>query len=328
MNLFWKRIANTGKFEQEIANRHALYHAFVRTEKSALLDEYKELSGIDFKKAKKEFKKKADYEQSSMYEKELRFKELNQDRDILNYLKFEKRNAFTFNGQFKQVAFEEFSGNKLDTNRWVNAYRWSHAHIKGNYSNANEFQAYTEGDNTEVIDGQLHIITKRKDAEGRVWDKDKGFITKPFQYTSDLISGNTFSTEKGSVLIKFKLQGAHKPLHHFIRAYNDDNQRCITLMESLSKRKFIVGRTQRNGKDKLFNTITGLNLEKDFHILQLEWNTEVVTWRINGTLIHQDSRVDDMTAMHLTIGSYLSGSKGAEGKIIIDYIRTYNERKD
>lgn len=328
MNLFWKRITNTAKFEQAMADRHELYHTFVKTEKSEQLAEYKQLAEIDFKEAKKEFKKKAEYLESPMHAKELRFNKLKQDSDIQNYLRFEKSDAFKFYEQFHQVSFEEFSGNQLNKEKWLNAYRWSYAQIKGNYSNPGEFQAYTEGKNTEVIDGQIHILTKRKDADGRSWSTDKGFITKPYKFTSDLIAGESFSGEKGCVLIKFKVQGAAKPLHHFIRAYDDKNQRCITLLESNSKRKFTVGRTQRNGKDKLYNHISGLNLEKDFHILELEWNKEVVIWRINGHLIHQDTRIDDMTQMHLTIGSYLSGKKGAEGKIIVDYIRTFDERQE
>ncbi len=326
MNLFWKRITKTATFEQEMADRHELYHSFVKTEKSALLEEYKELCEINFKQAKKEFKKKSDYMASPMYAKEERFKTLHQDSDIQNYLHFEKSNAFNFNEQFTQVSTEEFSGNKLDK-KWVNAYRWSYSQIKGNYSNPGEFQAYTEGKNTEVIDGQLHIISKRKDAVGRTWDKEKGFISKPYKFTSDLIAGEPFSSDKGCILIKFKVQGAAKPLHHFIRAYDNKNQRCITLLESNSKRKFKVGRAQRNGKDNLYNTISGLNMEKDFHILELEWNKEVVIWRLNGHLLHQDTHVEDMKDLHLVIGSYLSGPKEAEGKIIVDYIRIFDQRK-
>lgn len=328
MNLFWKRIPKTAKFEQEMADHHELYHAFVKTEKSEILAEYKELAEINFKQAKKQFKKKEEYKESPLYEKEIRFNELQQDSDIKNYLRYENTDAFDFVKRFTQVHSEEFSGNKLDTEHWLNAYRWSYKQIKGNYSNPGEFQAYTEGDNTEVIDGQLHIITKRKDAEGRVWSEQKGFITSPFKYTSDLITGESFTNEGGCILIKFKLDGTKKPLQHFIRTYDEKNQRATTIMESISKRKFIVGRSLRGHKETdLYSNISGINLEKDFHILELEWNTEVVSWRLNGYLIHQDSRVAKISDLHLAIGSRLTGEKDSEGKIIIDYIRVFNDRK-
>lgn len=327
MNLFWKRLPNTANFEQNMADHHELYHTFVKTEKSDLLSEYKELAAINFKQAKKQFKKKEDFLESPLHKNELRFKELQQDSDIKNYLRFEKSDAFNFIKRFKQIHFEEFSGNKLDTKEWLNSYRWSHAQIKGNYSNAGEFQAYTEGENTEVIDGQLHIITKRKDADGRVWTANKGFSTSPFKYTSDLITGKSFTNKKGCILIKFKLVGAQKPLHHFIRAYDEKNQRVITIMESLSKRKFKVGRSIRGQQDSdLYSKISGINLEKDFHILEMEWNTEVISWRLNGLVIHQDSRVIDINNLHLAIGSRLTEKKGGEGKIIIDYIRVFDDR--
>lgn len=327
MNLFWKRIPKTATFEQNMANSHELYHTFVKTEKSALLVEYKELAAINFKQAKKQFKKTEDYIASPLHAQELRFTELQQDSDIKNYLRYEKSDAFDFVKQFKQVHFEEFSGNKLDKKQWVNAYRWSQDQIKGNYSNPGEFQAYTEGENTEVIDGQLHIITKRKDADGRVWTNDKGFVTKPFKHTSDLITGESITNAKGCVLIKFKLEGAKKPLQHFIRAYDQKNQRCITIMESRSIRKFSVGRSMRDSKiTDLYSKISGINLEKDFHILEMEWNSEVVSWRLNGYLIHQDTRISKINDVHLAIGSCLKSKKGGEGKIIIDYIRTFDDR--
>lgn len=327
MNLFWKRIPKTAKFEQEMADRHELFHTFVKTEKSELLAEFKELAEINFKQAKKQFKKKSDYTESELFQKEVRFKELQQDTDIKNFLRFEKSNAFDFTKQFKQFFYDEFAANKLDAKKWINAYRWSHQHINGNYSNPNEFQAYTEGENTEVIDGQLHIITKRKDAEGRVWTANKGFVKQPFKYTSDLISGENHLTEKGCILVKFKLDGAKKPLQHFIRVYDDKNQRCITLMESFSARKFRVGSSLKDRKSTdFYSLVSGLNLEKDFHILEMEWNSEIVIWRINGHLIHQDSNIPNMKEMHLSIGSLLSGKKGGEGKIIIDYIRIFKDR--
>jgi len=328
MNLFWKRIPKTAKFEQDMADRHELYHSFVKTEKSKLLADYKELSEVNFKQARKQFKTKAEYLNSPLYEKEVRFKELSQDSDIKNYLRYEKSDAFHFIKRFTQIHAEDFSDNKLDNKRWANAYRWSHEHIKGNYSNPGEFQAYTEGENTEVIDGQLHIITKRKDANGRVWSEKKGFITAPFKYTSDLITGESFTNGGGCILIKFKLDGTEKPLQHFIRTYDEKNQRSTTVMESLSKRKFRVGRSLRAHKETdLYSDIKGINLEKDFHILELEWNSEVVSWRLNGYLIHQDSRVAKISDLHLAIGSRLTGEAGSEGKIIIDYIRVYADRK-
>ncbi len=327
MNLFWKRIPKTANYEQDIADRHELYHVFIKTEKSALLSEYKEFAEIDFNKAKKQFKKKEDYLNSELAEKEKHFNKLQQDSDIKNYLKYEKSNAFDFSKQFKQFFTDDFSVNKLDSKKWINAYRWSYNHIKGSYSNPNEFQAYTEGENTEVIDGQLHLITKRKDAEGRVWNKENGFVLKPFKYTSDLISGENHLTAKGCIQIKFKTLGASKSLQHFIRIFDDKNQRSITLMESVSKRKFRVGRSSKDKKQSdFYSTISGKNLEKDFHLLELEWNSEVVIWRLNGYTIHQDSRIPNIKDMHLCLGSCLLNEKGNEGKMIVDYIRIFKDR--
>ena len=99
-------------------------------------------------------------------------------------------------------------------------------------------------------------------------------------------------------------------------------------MESLSKRKFKVGRSLRGHQERdLYSKISGVNLEKDFHVLEMEWNSEVVSWRLNGYLIHQDSRITKVSNLHLAIGSRLTGEKGNEGKIIIDYIRIFVDRE-
>ena len=327
MNLFWKRIPQTTTFELELANRHESYNTFIKTEKSALLDEYKELAEINFKQSKKEFKNSEDYKASPIPEKEARFKVLSQDSDIKNFLHYNKTNAFRFEKRYELARVEEFSEKGLDKNDWINSFRWSQKLIEGNYSNEDQFQAYTEGKNTETSSGLLYISTKQKAVEGKVWTKDKGFITKPFNFTSDLISSTKQLPESGSVLIKFKLEGCSKALHHFIRAYDDNNQECITLLESLGKRQFNVGHTLRGQAHKsLTNKISGLNLEKDYHILELEWNPEVISWRINGFLVHQDSNVPQMQNMHLVIGSVLTKKKGNDGKIIVDYIRFFKER--
>ncbi len=328
MNLFWKRIPKTAAFEQKIIDNHALYHAVVKTEKSDLLAEYRELAEINFKQTKKQFRSKKAYRQSPMYEKELRINALKQDSDIKQFLHVEQSNAFDFIKHYKEIYLDDFSGHDLDKEQWINAYRWSYRHIKGNYSNINEFQAYTEGKNTEVIDGQVHIVTKRKEAEGRIWHKDKGFLKKSFKFTSDLITGESHLNRSGCVLIKFKLEGACKALQHFIRAYDDNNQRCITLLESLSPRKFRIGRSlkTKEGQDDFYSNVSGINLEKDFHILELEWNSEIMSWRINGRLIHQDFRMPEIRNMHLTIGSRLTKEAGGEGRIIVDYIRYYRDR--
>ena len=326
MNLFWKKIPRTSILEQEMTNHHILYHAFVKTEKTALLEEYKELSTINFKSVKKEYKNKAEYNNSTMREKELRYQTLSKDSDIKNYLHYEKSNKLKFHENFTQSSFEEFSGKEIDSNKWDNSYKWSYDQMKRNYSNANEFQAYTEGENTAVIDGLLQISTKQKNTEGRCWDEKRGFIMKPYNYTSDVISSNTFTSDKGCVIIKFKLSGASKSLHHFIRAYDSKNQSCITLLESKSKRSFVVGRNIRGENNSDFSKITGINLEKNFLLLELEWNKEVISWRINGHLIYQKSNKVDMANMHLAIGSYLSNPNGNEGNIMIDYIRYFKER--
>ncbi len=327
MNLFWKKIPQTTKYEQEMATRHLLYNSFVKTEKSTLLEEYKELVEIDFKHAKKVFKNNKEYLDSTMYQKELRYQTLSNQSDIKIYLAYEKSDKFAFNKNYTQVAFEEFSDKILDSNKWKNGYKWAYDQIKGSYSNDDDYQAYTEGSNTSLLDGKVHIVTKQENAQGRYWDKEKGFAFKPYNFTSDIISSNPFKSEKGCIMIKFRLEGSNKSLHHFIRAYDSANQRCITLLESRSKRRFIVGRALRKTNVNITQKISGLNLEKDFHILELEWNKEVLSWKINGVLIHQESIINELTEMHLAIGSYLSTPKGGEGRIIIDYIRLFDERK-
>lgn len=325
MNLFWKRLPDTSKYEQEMANRHEAYHAYVRLEESQLLNEYKALAEINFKLDKKEFKHKEDYEKSALYEKELRFLELQKDSDIKNYLKYHNSDKLDFFKRYKEVFIEDFSDKRIDELQWVPAFRWSYNQMHGCYSLENEYQAYSEGQNVDVINGQLQVITKRKDSEGRKWTEKKGFTTENYKFTSDVISGESHLEKSGSVIIKFKLDGAKKPLQHFIRACDDKNQRCISLLETFGIRSFKVGHTQRE-KQGLYSKVTGKNLQKDFHILELDWNSEIMSWRLNGLLIHQDTAAPDMDRLHLLIGSKVNNPKGEEGKIIIDYIRIYGER--
>lgn len=325
MNLFWKRLPKTTKYEQLMADRHEAYHALERLKESRLLEEFEALSKINFKLDRKQFKHQADYEKSPLYEKELRYRDLLEDTDIKNYLKFSKSDELDFYIQHKQLFNETFSSDKLDDEQWVPAFRWSYNTLHGSYSAAEDCQAYSEGENIDVIDGQLQILTKRKDAEGRTWTDDKGFITRSYKYTSDVISSENHLENAGCVVVKFKLDGAQKPLQHFIRACDDKNQRCISLFESFGVRKFKLGHTQKE-KEGLYSKVTGKNMQKDFHILELNWNREIMSWRLNGVLIHQDTTCPEMDKMHLVLGSKMNAAKGDEGKMIVDYIRIYGER--
>lgn len=328
MNLFWKRVPKTAKFEQQMADSHEMYLAFEKTKNSEQLKEYQDLKEIDFTQAKHQYKGDSEYKESPLYQKEQRFALLSEHTDIKNYLLYEKSDKLDFYKRFEQVRFDEFAGNNLDTYEWASAYRWSHEQIKGNYSTEDEYQGYTEGRNTHVVDGQLQIVTKRDDIKARMWHSTKGFVTKDYKFSSDLITGRDHLSSEGCVMIKFKVEGARAPLQHFIRAYDAKSQRCITIMESLSKRKFMVGRSSVNNgkKTALHNQIRGLNLEKDFHILDVEWNNEVVSWKINGLLIHQENKLEANSLMHIAIGTHVTGAKGGEGKLIVDYIR-YFKRK-
>ena len=325
MNLFWKRLPKTSRFEQEMADRHEAYNALVRLEESHLLEEFEALSEINFKLDKKEFKRQEDYEKSPLFEKEQRYRDLLEDSDIKTYLKYHHSDDLNYFKQRKQVFYDEFSGDHLDDSQWVSAFRWSYNALNGSYSLPTDCQAYSEGENTDVIDGQLQIITKRKDVEGRVWTADKGFVTKSFKFSSDVISGESHLEREGTVVVKFKLDGAQQSLQHFIRACDDKNQRCISLFESLGIRKFKVGHMQKDSRG-MFSNVTGKNMQKDFHIIELDWNSEIMSWRLNGVLIHQDTTFPEMDKMHLLLGSKVNGEKAQEGKIIVDYIRIYGQR--
>jgi hypothetical protein len=324
MNLFWKKVPKTSKLEQDVANKHELYHAFKKTEKSNLLESYLELAEIDFKQARRHFKKKKDYLKSEFYQKELHLKELKQDSDICNYLAHEKSDTFNYFKNYKQTNFEEFTGNKIDSTMWIPAYSWSYNQVKGNYTSEGEFQAYTEGENTDIVDGELHITTKRKEKEGRTWKSNVGFINLPYKFTSDLISGMPITMNDGCLMIKFRLEGASKSLQHFITLHDEKNRESIILMQSKKKNKFVVGKKTQKGNKT--STVSGINLQKDFHILEMEWNHEIISWRINGVLIWQENNTIENKDMNLVIGSRVRNKKGKEGKIIVDYVRLFGDR--
>ena len=72
----------------------------------------------------------------------------------------------------------------------------------------------TEGNNVELSNGALKIVTRQEKATGKSWDPERGFFPREFDYTSGLINtGKSFRQQHGRFAAKIKLTGGQAASH-------------------------------------------------------------------------------------------------------------------
>ncbi|MFB6342236.1 family 16 glycosylhydrolase [Saccharicrinis sp. FJH62] len=310
-----------------------VYKSFKKIEGSGTLNQYlklkEEVESDKFKEYKAFCEDVHRWNHTEQAKKEQRFHNLDQDVNIKNYVKFHNSDLFDL-FKFYDITFaEDFAPEKLDTHKWKTQFHLGSEFGQGNYSLENHLQAYSNGRNIEISRDYMTIDTRAENTTARVWDKERGFFQREMNYTSGVIStGKSFKQNEGIFKIKLKTD-SHAPVSHSVQLVSPKGNIQIKLLQISQKGKPMVGLSTYDGKRHTVRTsrIKGLNTNAGFHIFSVEWQKEMLIWKVNDKEVFRTEIKLPKEEMILELASmvYKTKKKPAPGKLIVDWIKVYKK---
>lgn len=247
----------------------------------------------EFKQSNAFWKNKKRWFTTPESEQEKRLNTIAKHTDIVFYLQQDAK-KITELESYKTVWTDEFENLKM-SNEWQTGFFYPSKELKANHSHVSEQQAYTQGNNTQIIGSVLSILTKKQATTAAAWHPTKGMISHPFAYTSDIWHTTQKVAPKSGVLqAKVNIKGCVK------------QTLCLTTT---------------NAKKAL--SILPTQLGKGYTIYTLVWNENEVINYVNNVEVARSKNPLAGEAFHVLMRSYLPQNVKGTGKIEIDWIRIY-----
>lgn len=208
------------------------------------------------------------------------------------------------------LVFEDnFGGNNLDLSRWGYGPR-------NRYCN-DELQYFTHGDNIQVSNGTLKIITKKETIFARSVDwlpdneilyckgENRGQNARYFNYTSGNIeTTRTFSQGKFEARVKipkgkgfwpaFWTYGGN-PVPNEIDIFEFMNENNPSNLSKVHNMTVHYDYDADGDPSSCHTDYTGVDFSMDFHIFTLVWDADKILWYVDGTLKRRDCRYYTIT---------------------------------
>jgi hypothetical protein len=302
------------------------YANYLNTDGSARLKRYHELKEYvatpEFKQRKEYLQDKKRFEKTEMFKEIKEYEKLKKSEDIIWYFKVKDSDKFDILKHRELTFSDEFDGEKLDTKKWLTNYYWGEKLLKERYSVESDLQAYTEKENFEVRNSILRINTKPQRISGKVWSADKGFLTKEFSYTSGLInSGDSFRQKYGVFTAKIKL-GNPDAKNVFWMLADKITPHLDICRTSSGKVWFDYFPTKGNTS----KTSIGSRYSNDYYIYTLEWTSDKLIWKINGTEVFSQTSDVPQEPMYVLLAGGLDKPINGLTSMEIDWVRVYKAK--
>lgn len=309
------------------------FKAYSKLKDSSTLKRFQELEtkvdSEEFKAFKTLCEDNQRWEKTAYYKQESRFNEIANSSAISNYIKYADTDYFNVQKDWDLEFEESFNNGKLDDNKWVKSLFWVKELGNNLYSSEDEYQAFNGEQNITVDHNILRIATKKESGKGKYWNAESGFINKPTNYTSAVISSlNGFKSDEGMIKIKFKVSG-NKYINHTAWLGTPDNKQSILLYKAQNK-QCTVGTLSKSksGIDKSVEDVRIVPFYRDYHIVTAEWNTDEIIWKVNDLEIHKTKNTIKNNTLHLIINSSVTNDKkSGDGQMTIDWIKSYKKKQ-
>lgn len=339
----FKQSEQFGKY-QEFKNlkKDAQLKAYFKFSKSAQLTNYKQVKDSDKLKRLAELKEyiasqdfldrkkyltlspKMRWQQSEAFKQETEFKILQKSEKITWYFKTKGHKKFDWFTTWEKRFEDNFDNGEIDRNKWLTRYFWGEKMLDDSYSLTDEKHCITNGKNLEFSAGTLNIVTRKEEADGKVWNRDIGFAPYTFHYTSGLINtGKSFRQKFGLFEAKIKVSSNQKIINAFWMV-GDNKLPHVDVFKAF--KKCSVGlQTESSLQQKTFGRG---KFASDYYIVSLEWTAEKMVWRINGIDVKTVTQNIPQEEMYITFsaGLYEDLSNGLPSKMEIDWVRCYSRK--
>ena len=311
----------------------ALFKNYLQMKDSEKIKEYEELKSFI---ASDKFKKVKEYMNLSSGKK-FNLSEEKQMIDEFNNLKKSDAIKYYFKNKDSKkfdelrtwsVSFEEdFASSSIDTNKWLTKYFWGDKLLNESYSIASDKHLIT-GNNLNVNNSILEIITRKERVKGKAWEPTIGFFDKEFDFTSGLLNtGKSFRQKYGKFEAKIRFN-QNFPVNHAFWMVSDRKVPHVDVVKfgkNLSFNNF-----WRNGSPSLHQNSNKVKLSKyakDFYIYALEWTANELTWTINGITVATQTTGVPQESMYIQLSSGLyEDSELLQPAVCeVDWIRCYQK---
>lgn len=198
---------------------------------------------------------------------------------------------------------EQWSDNvdkDLAASDWKAGFAYKGKAMKAFHSFVNERQAYNEGNNISRIGKVMKIQVRYQNKTQAAWNEKLGFVSKDFEYTSDVAqTAEKLRISGGMLCIKVRCAGG---ANHVVCLKNEDKLPIITLFQS-NGQKVQMGIQTESGK-KLEN-IKGFK-PQEWHFITLVWNKNELIWFVNNHQVLRMPNTLGNVSLFLQAQSFIS----------------------
>jgi len=320
-----KEVRNSLELKQMAAfEKSKEYKSYLTYRDSKLPARFKglvaEVATDEYKKQHAFWSNPSRWKTTDEYQQEARFKRLSAMMDIVFYLQQDKAEIERLE-KWKTVFEDEFDWSKLSDSKWSAGFAYDNPKLLKVHSFANEQAANNGGKNVGTVDGKLHLFTKNEKVTAPAWDVKKGFVSKEFDYTTDIIqTSEKFRQQGGLFMAKVRVEGH---IHHALWLGTGKKLPMINLFHYNGK-NITVGLYD----EKRFNgeVIRGIN-PGVYYIYSLRWTDKELIWYVNNLEVYRTNINIPKEKLFLAISSFIDEKQRAqEGQINIAWLRVVDDK--
>ncbi|MCE4566903.1 hypothetical protein INQ51_21455 [Maribellus sp. CM-23] len=325
----FKRLAadDTVKFVLKY-EKSSLYKNYLDVKDSFDLKRYHELDALlqseEYRKQKAWLEDKKRWEKTPEYARYQQYLKDKQIPDFVNYFKYKDSKDFDLFRNLEVVFEDDFSGRKLDTEKWSTATPVADKLLGENYAMPGDLNIFTSGNNLKVEE-KLVIQVKKEKAKGKVWQMPAGFVPTDFEYTSGLVSSAPrFMVEDGILEAKIKFDPVKQVVSSLYLTGEKATNR-VNLLEMGARNH--LGFTFLNGSGKVESQgIDISNLKKSTYIFSVEKAGSTFTWKINEVEILKQEKPEMNKQLFIEASSLVINPVSSAVNFEIEWVKCYRRK--
>ncbi|MBR1929763.1 MAG: family 16 glycosylhydrolase [Paludibacteraceae bacterium] len=298
------------------------YKAYLTYKDSKTPDKYRqlleEISTDEFKREHAFWSNPNRWKTTDEYQMEVRYKQLAVMPDIIFYLKQDVK-QIEQKEQWKLTFSDEFDWLRLSDSAWRPGFVYQSPKLPAIHSFANEKQANNGGKNVGAIDGKMKIFTKEEKAIAPAWDSKLGFISKEYDYTSDIVqTAEKFRQQGGMFMAKLHVRGN---IHHAFWLGSDKKLPLLSIFHYNGKHI-----TLGNYTEKGFNgtVVRGIS-PRNYYIYTLRWTKHELIWYVNNKEVFRTTNNIPQEKLYMAFSSFISeNQKGQEAQMHVAWVKVYS----
>ena len=299
------------------------YQSYLKYRDSKLPARFKalleEVSTPEYKQQHAFWSNPSRWKTTDEYQQEVRFKRLSEMADIIFYLR-QDRNEIERMQKMNATFADEFDWNRMNESAWQAGFSYDNPKLLRQHSFVNEQQANNGGKNVGTVDNKLCLFTKKEKTTSPAWDPKKGFVSKDFDYTGDIIqTADQFRQKGGLFMAKIRIEGN---IHHAVWLGSDKKLPLISIFHYNGKH-ITVGNYGEKGFD---GTIIRGITPKSYYIYSLRWTDRELIWYVNNVEVYRTSHNIPQEKLYLAISSFIDEhQRPMEGKLNVAWVRVYTQ---